>query len=91
MVLFRLGASGTAPADAFTAQPRPRTVHLVFSNGYTKDLSLVDQEASAPPKFAAIEAKQVTFVEIHVQSVNAPAGASVSSVAITEVEFTTKD
>ena len=91
---FRSGASGTAPADAFTSQPRPRTVHLVFSNGYTSDLSLTDQDATQPTQFTKLadgKANQVTFVEVHVQSVYAPAGASVSSVAITEVEFQTKN
>ncbi len=91
---FRSGASGTAPADAFTSQPRPHNVHLVFSNGYTRDLSLIDQDATQPTQFTKLpdgKANQVTFVEIHVQSVYAPAGASVSSVAITEVEFETKD
>lgn len=90
---FRSGASGTAPADAFLSQPRPHTVHVVFSNGYATDLTLKDQDATQP-QFYPIEdgkAKQVTFVEIHVQSVYAPAGASASSVAITEVEFKIKD
>ncbi|OLE35636.1 MAG: hypothetical protein AUG48_10075 [Actinobacteria bacterium 13_1_20CM_3_68_9] len=91
---FRSGASGTAPADAFTSQPRPRTVHLVFSNGYTSDLSLIDQDATQPTQFTKLpdgKARQVTFVEIHVQSMYAPVGAPVSSVAISEVEFETKD
>ena len=90
---FRSGASGTAPADAFILQPRPNTVHLVFSNGYTTDLTLKDQEPTQVQFYALGDgkAKQVTFVEIHVQSVYKPAGASPSSVAITEVEFTTKD
>jgi len=90
---FRSGASGTAPADAFLAQPRPHVVHLVFSNGYATDLTLKDQDATQP-QFNALEdgkVKQVTFVEIHIQSVYAPAGAAASSVAITEVEFKTKD
>jgi uncharacterized OB-fold protein len=91
---FRSGPSGTAPADAFTTQPRPHTVHLVFSNGYTTDLTLIDQDATQPTQFTKLpdaKANQVTFVEIHVQSMYAPAGASVSSVAITEVEFETKN
>jgi hypothetical protein len=90
---FRSGASGAAPADAFLTQPRPHVVHLVFSNGYATDLTLKDQDATQP-QFYPLEdgkAKQVTFVEVHVQSVYAPAGASASSVAITEVEFKTKD
>jgi len=92
-IVFRSGASGTAPADAFNLQPRPHLLHLVFSNGYATDMTLNDQDATQP-QFKLLEdgkAKQVTFVEIHVQSVYAPAGASVSSVAITEVEFKTKD
>ena len=90
---FRSGASGTAPADAFLSQPRPHTVHLVFSNGYATDLTLKDQDATQP-QFYALEdgkASQVTFVEVHIQSVYAPAGASASSVAVTEVEFKIKD
>jgi hypothetical protein len=90
---FRSGASGIAPADAFLSQPRPHVVHLVFSNGYTIDLTLKDQDATQPQFYSVddTKAKQVTFVEIHVQSVYAPAGASSSSVAITEIEFKTKD
>jgi hypothetical protein len=89
-IVFRSGASGTAPADAFTSQPRPHLVHLVFSNGYTADINLKDEDATQP-QFYSIDAKQATFVEIHVMSVYAPAGASPSSVAITEVEFKIKD
>jgi hypothetical protein len=85
---FTSGASGTAPQDQFLAQPRPHQVHLVFSDGYTTDVSLSD---SNKPQFNPIEATQVTSVEIHVVSVWAPAGASPSSAAITEVEFRTKD
>jgi zinc-ribbon domain len=82
------GAAGTAPSDAFLAQPRPHQVHLVFSNGYTTDIVLNDSKTA---QFNPIDARQVTSVEIHVLSVWAPAGAAPSSVAIAEVEFTTKD
>jgi hypothetical protein len=82
------GASGTAPQDAFPAQPRPHQVHLVFSNGYTADLNLADSSTS---QFTAIDAHQVTSVELHIMSVYAATGAAPSSVAITEVEFKTKD
>jgi zinc ribbon protein len=85
---FTSGASGTAPADQFLSQPRPHAVHLVFSDGTTQDLNLVD-EASA--QFYPTNVKQVTFVEIHVLSTWATANASPSSVAITEVEFRIKD
>jgi hypothetical protein len=92
-VVFRSGASGTAPADAFNLQPRPHLLHLVFSNGYATDVTLNDQDATLAQTSLLEDgkARQVTFVEIHVQSVFAPAGASSSSVAITEVEFKTKD
>jgi hypothetical protein len=91
-IVFRSGASGTAPADAFNLQPRPHNLHLVFSNGYTTDITLNDQDATQTQSTLIDEtkAKQVTFVEIHVVTVYAPAAASPSSVAITEVEFRTK-
>ena len=85
---FTSGASGTAPQDQFLAQPRPHQLHLVFSNGYTTDVNLAD---SPKAQFSPIDAQQVTSVEIHVMSFWAPAGASPSSVAITEVEFRVKD
>jgi hypothetical protein len=85
---FTSGASGTAPADQFLAQPRPHLVHLVYSDGTSQDLTLTDSEKA---QFSAIRAKQVTFVEIHVQSVWPTASAPPSSVAITEVEFRIKD
>lgn len=90
---FDSGAAGTTPADDFLAQPRPHTVHLVFSNGITKDLTLKDEDPKVAKnaQFYAIDVKNVTFVEIHIMSVFAPAGASPSAVAIAEVEFRVKD
>jgi hypothetical protein len=90
---FRSGASGTAPADLFTGQPRPHLVHLVFSNGYATDISLKDQDATQAQFYAIDDGKasDVTFVEVHVMTTYAPAGVAPSSVAITEVEFTTKN
>ena len=85
---FTSGASGTAPADQFVNQPRPHQVHLVFSDGTTADIALKDDSKAV---FYEINAKQVTFVQIHVLSTYLPEGASPSSVAITEVEFKTKD
>jgi hypothetical protein len=91
-VAFRSGASGSAPADAANLQPRPHVLHLVFSNGYATDVTLNDDTTQTQSTFLEDgKAKQVSFVEIHVQSVYAPAGASASSVAITEVEFRTKN
>ena len=82
------GASGTAPADQYLAQPRPHAVHLVFSDGTTTDLTVADQ---AGVQFFPLNVKQVTFVEIHILSTWPTAGPAPSSVAITEVEFKTKD
>ncbi len=85
---FTSGASGTAPGDQFVTQPRPKQVHLVFSDGTTADIGLKDESTA---HFYPINAKQVTFVQIHILSTYLPEGASPSSVAITEVEFRTKD
>jgi hypothetical protein len=90
---FDSGATGTAATDDFLAQPRPRQVHLVFSNGTTTDLTLKDEDPKVAKnaQFYPIEAKQVSFVEIHIMSVYATAGAAPSSVAIAEVEFRVKN
>ncbi len=90
---FDSGAAGTAAADDFLIQPRPHSVHLVFSNGTTKDLTLKDEDPKVAKnaQFYPIDAKQVSFVEIHIMSVYAPAGASPSSVALAEVEFRVRD
>lgn len=90
---FSSGASGTAPTDQFLAQPRPHVVHLVFSNGTTADLSLKDEDPKAAKnaQFYSIDAKQVTFVEIHILSMWPTAGPAPTSVAISEVEFRIKD
>jgi uncharacterized OB-fold protein len=90
---FDSGAAGTAPADDFTAQPRPHAVHLVFSNGTATDLSLRDENPAVAKnaQFYPVDAKQVTFVEIHIMSVYPTAGAAPSSVAIAEVEFRVKN
>ena len=90
---FDSGAAGTAAADDFLAQPRAHNVHLVFSNGTTADLTLKDEDPKVAKnaQFYPVEAKQVSFVEIHIMSVYAPAGASPSSVALAEVEFRVRD
>ena len=91
-VVIRSGSSGSAPADAANLQPRPHVLHLVFSNGYATDVTLNDDTTQTQSTFLEDgKARQVSFVEIHVVSVYAPAGASTSSVAITEVEFRTKN
>jgi len=90
---FDSGASGTAPADAFAVQPRPKAVHIVCSDGTTKELTLKDEDPTIAKnaQFYTLDAKQVTYVEIFIESTYLPAGAAPSSVAISEVEFKTKD
>jgi hypothetical protein len=90
---FDSGASGPTPLDDFLIHPRPHQVHLVFSNGTATDLTLKDEDPKVAKnaQWYPIDAKQVTFVEIHIVSVYAPAGAPPSAVAIAEVEFRVKD
>src|SRR6266849_6483640 len=58
---FDSGAAGTTPADDFLVQPRPHIVHLVFSNGTAKDLTLKDEDPKVTKnaQFYAVDAKQV--------------------------------
>jgi hypothetical protein len=90
---FDSGANGPTPLDDFLVQPRPHLVHLVFSDGTATDLTLKDEDPKVAKnaQFYAVDARQVTFVEIHIMSVYAPAGASPSAVAIAEVEFRVRD
>jgi hypothetical protein len=90
---FDSGPSGTTPAGSFPNQPRPKAVHVVCSDGTTADLTLRDEDPSVAKnaQFYTLNAKQVTFVEIFIESSYPPAGASPSSVAISEVEFKTRD
>ena len=91
---FRSGASGTAPTDQFALQPRPRQVHLVFSDGVTVTLNLKDDDPklTKTAQFYPIDnAKDITFVEVHIDTTYATAGAAPSSVAISEIVFMTRD
>jgi hypothetical protein len=90
---FDSGASGSAAADSFPLQPRPKAVHLVFSDGSVKDLVLRDEDPSVTKnaQFYGVTAKNVTYVEIFIETTYEVGGAAPSSVAISEVEFKTKD
>jgi hypothetical protein len=82
------GASGATP-DVFTAQPRAHQLHLIFSNGVTKDINLKDQSTQQTFRF---DAKGVTTVRIVVLSEYPPVqGQTISSVAISNLEFDTTD
>ncbi|TMG45854.1 MAG: hypothetical protein E6H90_09925 [Chloroflexi bacterium] len=91
-ILFRSGAPGAQPSD-FLNQPRPKAVHIIFTDAQGKlitatDITLTDQEGS---QFYPIEAKQTTTARIQIQSVYPATGAARSAVAIAEVEFKIKD
>ncbi len=91
-ILFRSGAPGAQPSD-FLSQPRPKAVHIIFTDAKGKlitatDITLTDQEGS---QFYTIDAKQTTTARIQVQSVYPATGATRSSAAIAEVEFKIKD
>lgn len=74
---------GVADPARFVQEPRPRSLHLVFDNGVTKDVPLVD--AHEFQTFEIEGAEQVTSVEIHIDAVW-PAQSG-SAAAITEIEF----
>lgn len=76
---------GAADPDEFVAQPRPRRLHLVFSNGTTMDVDVVDDHEFQV--FDVDDAVDVTTVEIQVDEVWP--GQSGSDLAITGVEFRT--
>ena len=91
-ILFRSGAPGAQPSD-FLNQPRPKAVHIIFTDAQGKlitatDITLTDQEGS---QFYPIEAKQTTTARIQIQSVYPATGAARSAVAMAEVEFKIKD
>lgn len=77
------GASGEV--EEFIAQPRPRTLHLVFSDGSAADVDLKD---SADFQNFPIKARAVTSVEVHVVSVFAALEGD--DLAISEIELFTK-
>jgi hypothetical protein len=72
--------------DDFQSQARPHELHIVFSDGSSKDIALVDQ---AKPQQFAIDAKQVSKVEIHINSIYPSLQGK--AVAIQEIEFFTKN
>lgn len=71
--------------DAFQTAHRPDKVHLVYSNGKTQDLNLVDLPE---PKAVKLEGAQgVEWVEVHVESVHRSLQGT--EVAISEIELFT--
>ena len=85
--IARIGITPGASAkpEEFVAQPRPKELHLVFSDGSTKDIQLEDK---AEFQNFDVDAKQATRVEIHIVSVFGSLQGD--ACAIAEVEFFTK-
>ncbi|MER7577514.1 hypothetical protein [Streptomyces sp. NPDC126514] len=79
--LFTNGAS-----DKFADFDRPKDLHLVFSTGKSHDVQLKDQ--AEPQQVRLKHGGRVTWVEIHV--VSTYKSVSGSSVAVTEIEFFSK-
>jgi hypothetical protein len=83
--LAQLIVTSGNPAD-FQADPRPQTLHLVFSNGTSQDIILTDQDK--PQTHALKGAKGVSKVEIHVLTTfPSPKGQNMS---LAELEFFVK-
>lgn len=75
-----IGASGTP--QAYLGQPRPQLVHLAFSDGTSKDVSLKDSGAF---QAFAVKAHNVTIMQLTISAIYAsPLG---QNCAITEVEL----
>lgn len=78
--------NGAAGEEEFLAHPRPREVHVVFSNGATADLTLEDTREFQV--FDVEGATEVTEVELQILSVYS--GQSGDRTSLTEVEFRTR-
>jgi hypothetical protein len=79
-IIITPGAS--AKVEEFRAQPRPKVLHLIFSNGKTADISLEDKpEAQDFP----VDVEGANSVEIHIVSVYGSIKGSAASIA--EIEF----
>jgi hypothetical protein len=70
-------------ADNFGAEPRPKLVHIVFSNGAAQDITLAD--TNKQQTFSISGANGVTGMTIQVMSVYT--SASGNAVSIADIEF----
>ena len=78
MMLF---ISGDTAAEA--SEPRPKTLHIVFSNGKSQDITLVD--SAKPQQFGINGAHGITGMTIQIMSVYS--STSGNAVALADVEF----
>ncbi|MGH9069376.1 MAG: NADase-type glycan-binding domain-containing protein, partial [Acidimicrobiales bacterium] len=77
---FLLGAAGSP--QAYLSQPRPQIVHLAFSDGSSKDLTLQD---TAKFQAFSVHARKVTEMQMTVSAVYSSSVGTHASLA--EIEF----
>lgn len=73
-------------ADNYRAEPRPKLVHIVFSNGGSQDVTLAD--TNKQQTFTLSGANGITGVTIQIMSVYT--STSGNAVSITDIEFFAK-
>jgi hypothetical protein len=73
-------------SDSFLAQPRPKQLHIVFSNGSSQDVTLEDKQT--PQDITLNGAHGIATMEVHITAVFPAVNGN--DVALTELEFFTK-
>jgi hypothetical protein len=76
-----LFVSGDTAAEA--SEPRPKTLHIIFSNGTSQDITLVD--SAKTQQFSINGAQGITGMTIQIMSVYS--STSGNAVALGDVEF----
>jgi hypothetical protein len=72
--------------DNFPSQPRPKELHIVYSDGTTQDVTLIDQHKA---QTVDLKARNVRYMEIHVTKVYPVAGNQIMTLA--EIELRRKE
>ena len=81
-------AGSTAEPEAYLNNPRPKELHVVFDNGGSTDITLIDAEFRKSQSFNLKGAKGVSKVDISISSVYPGRGGTETGIA--EVEFKKK-
>ncbi|HVF32998.1 MAG TPA: hypothetical protein VM933_08175, partial [Acidimicrobiales bacterium] len=81
-------AGSTGEPEAYLNNPRPKELHVVFDNGGSTDIALIDAEFRKPQSFNLKGAKGVSKVDISISSVYPGRGGTEAGIA--EVEFKKK-
>jgi ribosomal protein S27AE len=81
-------AGSTDTPEAYLNNPRPKQLHVVFDNGGSTDITLIDAEFRKSQGFNLKGAKGVTKVDLSISSVFPGRGGSETGLA--EVEFKKK-